>query len=95
MAVRAPRWQRRAYNIAALRAQARRVLPHAVFDFVDGGAGDEHTLRRNEAAFEQVALYPRPIGGRGDAQSLDHAVRQAPVAPAHCPAHGACRASLA
>ena len=63
MAVRAPRWQRRAYNIAALRAQARRVLPHAVFDFVDGGAGDEHTLRRNEAAFEQVALYPRPIGG--------------------------------
>ena len=60
---RAPRWQRRAYNVAALRAEARRVLPRAVFDFVDGGAGDEHTLRRNEAAFEQVALYPRPIGG--------------------------------
>ena len=60
---RAPRWKRRAYNVAALRAEARRVLPRAVFDFVDGGAGDEHTLRRNESAFEQVALYPRPIGG--------------------------------
>ncbi len=58
-----PRWKRRAYNIEALRAEARRVLPRAVFDFVDGGAGDEHTLRRNVSAFESVDLYPRPIGG--------------------------------
>ncbi len=58
-----PRWKRRTYNIAALRAQARRVLPRAVFDFVDGGAGDEHTLRRNASAFDDFALYPRPIGG--------------------------------
>ena len=60
---RMPRWKRRAYNIEALRAEARRVLPRAVFDFVDGGAGDEHTLRRNMSAFDDVALYPRPIGG--------------------------------
>ena len=58
-----PRWKRRAYNIAGLRAEAKRVLPRAVFDFVDGGAGDEHTLRRNVSAFDDVALYPRPIGG--------------------------------
>ena len=58
-----PRWKRRAYNIAGLRAEAKRVLPRAVFDFVDGGAGDEHTLRRNVSAFDEVALYPRPIGG--------------------------------
>ena len=63
MASRLPRWQQRAYNIAALREEARRVLPRAVFDFVDGGAGDEHTLRRNVSAFDDVALYPRPIGG--------------------------------
>ena len=56
-------WRRRAYNIAALRAEARRVLPRAVFDFVDGGAGDEHTLRENVSAFDAVPLYPRPIGG--------------------------------
>ena len=60
---RQPRWKRRAYSIAALREEARRVLPHPVFDFVDGGAGDEHTLRRNVSAFDSVALYPRPIGG--------------------------------
>ena len=60
---RSPRWQRRAYNIAALRAEARRVLPRAVFDFVDGGAGDEHSLRRNVSAFDSVPLYPRPFGG--------------------------------
>ena len=60
---REPRWKRRAYNIAALREEARRVLPRPVFDFVDGGAGDEHTLRRNVSAFDDVDLYPRPIGG--------------------------------
>ena len=60
---RQPRWQRRAYNIATLREESRRVLPRPVFDFVDGGAGDEHTLRRNVSAFDDVDLYPRPIGG--------------------------------
>ena len=63
MSTGVPRWQRQAYNSATLRVGARRVLPRAVFDFVDGGAGDEHTLRRNTSAFERVALYPRPIGG--------------------------------
>ncbi len=63
MSTHGPRWQRRAFNIAALRAEARRALPHAVFDFVDGGAGDEHTLRRNETAFESVPLLPRPLSG--------------------------------
>jgi len=60
---RVPRWKRRAYNIASLRAESKRVLPRPVFDFVDGGAGDEHSLRRNVSAFDDVALYPRPIGG--------------------------------
>ena len=58
-----PGWQRRAINIAALGAEARRVLPHAIADFVDGGAGDEVTLRRNEAAFDAVHLLPRPLSG--------------------------------
>ena len=60
---RQPRWKRRTYNIAALREEARRVLPRPVFDFVDGGAGEEHTLRRNVSAFDEIDLYPRPIGG--------------------------------
>ncbi len=63
MSSRPPAWQRRAINVAAFRAEARRVLPRAVFDFVDGGAGDETTLRRNVAAFDSVQILPRPLTG--------------------------------
>ena len=58
-----PAWQRRAYNIEALRALARETLPKPVFDFADGGAEKEYTLRRNEAAFDDIELLPRPLSG--------------------------------
>ena len=38
---------------------ARRRLPRAVFDYMDGGAGDEVTLRENCRAFQEVILRPR------------------------------------
>ena len=50
-----------AYSIADLRLAARRRLPRAVFDFIDGGAEDEVTLRANRAAFERVHLLPRVL----------------------------------
>jgi L-lactate dehydrogenase (cytochrome)/(S)-mandelate dehydrogenase len=56
-------WRRKGYSIAAMRALARRELPRPVFDFADGGAEDEQTLRRNEAAFADVQLLPRPLNG--------------------------------
>jgi L-lactate dehydrogenase (cytochrome)/(S)-mandelate dehydrogenase len=56
-------WQRRAYSIDAMRTLARRALPRPIFDFADGGAEDEHTLRRNEAAFDEIELLPRPLSG--------------------------------
>jgi isopentenyl diphosphate isomerase/L-lactate dehydrogenase-like FMN-dependent dehydrogenase len=49
----------RVYNFATAQAQARRVLPKALFDFIDGGADDELTLRRNHAAYQQVSFRPR------------------------------------
>jgi L-lactate dehydrogenase (cytochrome)/(S)-mandelate dehydrogenase len=58
-----PSWRRRAYSIAAMRMLARARLPRPVFDFADGGAEDEFTLRRNEAAFDEYALLPRPLDG--------------------------------
>ena len=58
-----PSWQRRGYNIAAMRALAQAALPRPVFDFADGGAEDENTLRRNEAAFDDVELLPHPLTG--------------------------------
>jgi (S)-mandelate dehydrogenase len=49
------------YSIAELRLAARRRLPRSVFDFIDGGAEDESTLRENRAAFERVRLMPRVL----------------------------------
>jgi (S)-mandelate dehydrogenase len=50
-----------AINIEDLREMARRRLPRAIFDFFDGGAEDETTLRDNRAAFERVRLLPKVL----------------------------------
>jgi len=55
--------RRHGYSVGALRAAARSALPRPVFDFADGGAEDERTLRRNEAAFSAFGLQPRPLRG--------------------------------
>ena len=55
--------RRKAYSIAAMRDLARRALPRPVFDFADGGAEDETTLRRSEAAYSDIAFLPRPLNG--------------------------------
>jgi isopentenyl diphosphate isomerase/L-lactate dehydrogenase-like FMN-dependent dehydrogenase len=54
------------YSVAAMRMAARRILPKPVFDFADGGAEDERTLRRNEQAFGDFALLPRPLNGAAE-----------------------------
>ena len=46
-------------NIADLRRIAKRRLPRVVFDYIDGGADDEITLRGNCRAFERVTFRPR------------------------------------
>lgn len=38
---------------------ARKRLPRSVFDFIDGGAGDERTLRGNIDAFDDWMILPR------------------------------------
>lgn len=57
------RWREAAWSVAAMRDLAERALPRPVFDFADGGAEDEVTLRRNESAFDTVELLPRPLRG--------------------------------
>jgi isopentenyl diphosphate isomerase/L-lactate dehydrogenase-like FMN-dependent dehydrogenase len=42
-----------------LRGRARRKLPRFAFDFIDGGAGNETALDRNEAAYRVQCLQPR------------------------------------
>jgi L-lactate dehydrogenase (cytochrome) len=49
----------RVVSIADLRLLARRRLPRVVFDYLDGGAEGEFTLRDNCNAFEDVTFRPR------------------------------------
>src|SRR5688572_29561285 len=51
----------RAASVADLRRNAKRRLPAGVFDYVDGGAEDELTMRRNRAAFARVEFRPRVL----------------------------------
>src|SRR3954469_5829786 len=57
-----------AVNIEDLRRLAKRRLPRAIFDFFDGGAEDETTLRGNRAAFERIRLLPKVLV---DVSSID------------------------
>ena len=49
----------RVINIEDLRRAAKRRLPRVVFDYIDGGAESELTLRANCRAFEDVTFRPR------------------------------------
>lgn len=48
----------RVLNIADLRRLAKRRVPKAVFDYLDGGADGEITLRENCRAFEDIIFRP-------------------------------------
>jgi isopentenyl diphosphate isomerase/L-lactate dehydrogenase-like FMN-dependent dehydrogenase len=50
-------------SIRLMREAARARLPKPIFDFADGGAEDEVTLRRNESAFLRWNFLPRPLEG--------------------------------
>jgi len=48
-------------NIEDLRRAAKRNMPKPMFDYVDGGANAEWTLRENRAAFERIMFDPRVL----------------------------------
>ncbi len=48
-------------NIMDFRRIARRKLPAPVFHYLDGGADDEWSLRRNTAAFDDYELLPSQL----------------------------------
>src|SRR3954466_11953316 len=41
------------------RAKARWALPKGLFEYIDGGAEGEYTMRRNTAAFEEIVWRPK------------------------------------
>ena len=51
------------YNFHDFRRLAKRRLPGPIFDYIDGGADDELTLRRNSESFERIDLVPNVLRG--------------------------------
>jgi len=49
------------HNISDLRELAKRKLPIAMFDYIDGGADDEVSLKNNSDAFDKYALIPETL----------------------------------
>jgi 4-hydroxymandelate oxidase len=74
--------------LADLEPAARELLPHAVYEFITAGAGEEITKRDNEAAFDRIRLRPRVLrdltrldtGITLFGQTLPHPIILAPVA---------------
>ncbi len=49
----------RAVTVDDLRQRARKNLPKAIFEFIDGGANDEQTLQANRRHFADIDFAPR------------------------------------
>lgn len=50
-----------AVTVEDLRRRARKNLPKAIFEFIDGGANDERTLRANQLDFSAIDFAPRVL----------------------------------
>jgi len=59
---------KRCFNLMDFRRIAKRKLPAPVFHYIDGGADDEWTLRRNTDAFNDYELLPTHLS---DVSSVD------------------------
>ncbi|WP_027036283.1 alpha-hydroxy acid oxidase [Mesorhizobium ciceri] len=51
----------RQVSVEDFRGLARRRLPKSIFEFIDGGAGQELTLNANRSDFEKIRLLPRVL----------------------------------
>ena len=56
---------RRALSVEEVHRVAQRRLPRFEMEYVDGGAEDEVSLRRNRSIFERITWLPRMLVGTG------------------------------
>src|SRR5271165_1433075 len=72
------------HNFQDFRELARRRLPRPIFDYIDGGADDEVTLRRNHESFERCDLAPNVLRGIGSVDISVTVMGQKLAAPFYC-----------
>ena len=76
-----------AATVADLREIARRRVPRAVFDYTDGAAGAEISLRRSREAFERIEFCPSVLRDVSAVDPVDPAARGALGAAPRVRAH--------
>jgi L-lactate dehydrogenase (cytochrome) len=59
-------------NSAGFRSEAQKRLPSFMFEYIDGGSYDEHTLRRNIEDFKAVTLRQRVLRDVSNPQTGTH-----------------------
>ena len=72
------------HNFHDFRELARRRLPGPIFDYIDGGADDEVTLRQNTAAFERADLLPSVLAGVNEIDMSVTVMGQKLAMPIYC-----------
>src|SRR6516165_6054735 len=72
------------HNFHDFRELARRRLPGPIFDYIDGGADDEVTKRRNAASFADCDLVPSVLRGVKDVDLSVNVMGQKLAVPFYC-----------
>jgi L-lactate dehydrogenase (cytochrome) len=72
------------HNFHDFRRLAKRRLPSPIFNYIDGGAEDETTMRRNTASFEQCDLVPNVLRGVKDIDMSVEIMGQKLAVPFYC-----------
>lgn len=72
------------HNFHDFRKLAQRRLPGPIFNYIDGGADDEVTLRRNTESFERCDLVPSVLRGVADVDMSVTVMGQTLAMPIYC-----------
>lgn len=72
------------HNFEDYRALARQRLPAPIFHYIDGGADDEVTRRKNAESFNRVDLVPDVLRGVGDVDMSVQVMGQKLATPFYC-----------
>jgi len=72
------------HNFQDFRTLAKKRLPGPIFNYIDGGADDEVTLRRNTDSFDKADLVPRVLRGVTDPDTSVEIMGQKLATPFYC-----------
>jgi L-lactate dehydrogenase (cytochrome) len=75
---------RHCHNFHDFRELARRRVPRPIFDYIDGAADDEVSLRQNTASFERCDLVPNVLRGVGTVDMSVTVMGQKLAMPIYC-----------